>query len=320
MVRASVKEKIFMKQKIHQTFVISGSSNRSFAEMLAKKSNLPLGRVTIGRFFNGEAKVRVEEEIYGNTFFVVQSLSMPVDEHIMELCLLADALRRGGAEKTVAVVPWFGYGVQDKVFMTGEALSSKVVIDFLQTVGIHSLVTLDLHSDNIIGFFEVPVVHVTAIPLFAAYIKKKYPRNVLVVSPDFGGAKRARRFAKDMGQEGTIGIIDKERSLKDGSLTLRGINLDVKGRVVVIPDDFTSTGGTLCEDVKLLRNAKARKVVACITHPLLVRDAAKRLGASGIDEIVVSDSVEVSEEKRKFLGKKLTVISAVTLMVPYMKI
>lgn len=301
-------------------FIIAGSSNVEFAKNLAKKANIPLGKVIIGRFSNGEAKVRIEEEIYGKTFYVVQSLSMPVDENIMELCLLVDALKRGGAEKIVAVVPWFGYGVQDKVFMPGEALSSKVVIDFLQTVGIHSLITVDLHSDNIIGFFEVPVVHVTAIPLFAKYIKRKYSRGLLVVSPDFGGAKRARRFAKELGQEGSIGIVDKERSLTSGSLTLRGVNLDVSGKIVVLPDDFVSTGTTLLEVAELLSKAKAKKIIACISHALLVKNSAEKIAKSGISELVVTDSVSLSGEKKKLFGKKLTIISIVSLIKPYLAI
>lgn len=301
-------------------FIIAGSSNSEFAKNISKKSNIPLGKVTIGRFSNGEAKVRIEEEIYGKTFYVVQSLSLPVDENIMELCLLVDALKRGGAEKIVAVVPWFGYGVQDKVFMSGEALSSKVVIDFLQTVGIHSLITVDLHSDNIIGFFEVPVVHVSAIPLFTKYIKRKYGKNVLMVSPDFGGAKRTRRFAKVLGQEGSIGIVDKERSLTSGSLTLRGINLNVAGKTVVLPDDFVSTGGTLLEVAELLNRAKAKKIIACISHALLVKDAAAKIAKSNVSELIVTDSVEISAEKKKLLGKKLNVISVISLITPYINL
>lgn len=309
-----------MSKKVKKDFIIAGSSNPEFAKKLAKKSQVSLGKVTIGRFSNGEAKVRVEKEIYGKTFYVVQSLSIPVDEHIMELCLLVDALKRGGAEKIVAIIPWFGYGVQDKVFMPGEALSSKVVIDFLQMVGIHSLITLDLHSDNIIGFFDVPVVHVTAIPLFAEFIKRKYGKKVLVVSPDFGGAKRARRFARNLGQKGIIGIVDKERSLVSGNLILRGINLDVLGKVVVLPDDFVSTGGTLIEVTALLKRAKAAKIIACISHPLLAKEAAKKIAESTIDELVTTDSVIIEKEKRECLGKKLTVISAVSLISSYLKL
>lgn len=301
------------------SFIISGSSNQLLAQELSKSSKIPLGKIVTGRFSNGEAKVRIEEEIYGNTFYVVQSLSQPVDEHIMELCLMVDALKRGGAEKIVAVVPWFGYGVQDKVFMPGEALSSKVVIDFLQTVGVHSLITVDLHSENIIGFFEIPVVHVTAVPLFAEYIVKKYGKDTLVVSPDFGGAKRARRMAREMGQEGTIGIIDKERSLTTGAVELRGINLDVKGKMVVIPDDFISTGSTMVEVIPLLKKAGAAKIIACITHPILAKDAAKNLAASDLDELVVTDSILIEDSKRKTFGGKLQTISTVSLLTPYIK-
>jgi len=299
-------------------FIIAGSSNTEFAEMLSQLSSVPLARLKTGRFSNGEAQIRVEEEIYGKTFYIVQSLSMPVDEHIMELCLIVDALRRGGAEKIVAVVPWFGYGMQDKVFMPGEALSSKVVIEFLQSVGIHSIVTIDIHSDNIIGFFEVPVVHTTAIPLFAEYIVETYGKDVLVVSPDFGGAKRARRFAIEMGQEGTIGVIDKERSLTKGDIKLRGINMNVKGKTIVVPDDFTSTGGTLVDVVRLVKDAGAKKVVTCITHPLLSKNAAEKIGTSDIDEFVTSDTVVIPKEKRNHLGKKLHTISAVPLVAPYL--
>ncbi len=302
-----------------QSFIISGSSNAPLAQKLSTDSKIPLGKITTGRFSNGEAKVRIEEEIYGNTFYVVQSLSQPVDEHIMELCLMVDALKRGGAEKIVAIVPWFGYGIQDKVFMPGEALSSKVVIDFLQTVGVHSLITVDLHSDNIIGFFEIPVVHVTAVPLFAEYIVKTYGKDTLVVSPDFGGAKRSRRFAKEMGQEGTIGIIDKERSLTTGEVELRGINLDVSGKTVVIPDDFISTGSTLVEVVPLLKKAGAAKIIACITHPILAKNAAKNIAESDIDGLVVTDTVLIADEKIKTLGNKLHVISTVPLLTPYLK-
>jgi ribose-phosphate pyrophosphokinase len=302
-----------------KTFIISGSSNPQFAHTLSTSSKIPLGDITRGRFSNGEAKVRIEEEIYGNTFYVVQSLSQPVDEHIMELCLIVDALKRGGAEKIVAVVAWFGYGVQDKVFMPGEALSSKVVIDFLQTVGIRSLITIDLHSDNIIGFFDIPVVHVTAIPLFAKYIVKHYGKNVLVVSPDFGGAKRARRFAKEIGQEGTIGIIDKERSLTTGKVALRGINLDVGGKTIIIPDDFLSTGSTLLQVSKLLHDAGAKKIIACISHSLLSGNAASDIAKSNIDTLITTDSVVIDEKKKRILSDKLVVVSAIKLILPYIR-
>jgi len=300
-----------------KSFIISGSSNQSLAQKLSFDSKIPLGKIVTGRFSNGEAKVRIEEEIYGNTFYVVQSLSQPVDEHIMELCLIVDALKRGGAEKIVAVVPWFGYGVQDKVFMPGEALSSKVVIDFLQTVGVHSLITVDLHSDNIIGFFEIPVVHVSAIPLFADYVVKTYGKDVLVVSPDFGGAKRSRRFAKEMRQEGTIGIIDKERSLTTGEIELRGINLEVKDKTVVILDDFISTGSTLVEVVPLLKKAGAAKIVACITHPILAKDAVKNIAGSELDALIVTDSILIEDSKIRALGDKLITISTVPLLARY---
>ncbi len=302
----------------HQQFIISGSSNSEFAKKLSQKARIPLAKITTGRFSNGEAKVRIEEEIYGKTFYVIQSLSMPVDEHIMELCLLVDALKRGGAEKIVAIVPWFGYGVQDKVFMPGEGLSSKVVIDFLQTVGINALITIDLHSDNIIGFFEVPVVHITTVPLFADYVRKKYPK-VLVVSPDFGGAKRARRFAKNMRQEGTIGIVDKERSLVSGNVKLRGINLEVSGKTIVLLDDFVSTGGTIVEVAKLLKDAGCKKIIACITHPLLSQNASEKIAQSPIDELVVIDSVTIDSQKQKALGSKLRIIQRTALVVPYLK-
>jgi len=306
---------LFMKH----SFIISGTSNKPLSEKISKATNISVGKTLTGRFSNGEAQIRVEEPIYGNTFYIVQSLSMPVDEHIMELCLIADALKRGGAEKIVAVVPWFGYGIQDKVFLPGESLSSKVVIDFLQTVGIHSLITVDLHSDNIIGFFEIPVVHITAIPLFAQYIRKKYGKKVLVVSPDFGGAKRSRRFAKEMGQEGTIGIIDKERSMTTGAVELRGINLDVKNKIVVIPDDFISTGSTMLAVIPLLKKAGAKKVIACISHPILAGVAADKIGKSDLDELVVTDTIEIEEKKRKFLENKLHVLPTVSLIGKYLK-
>jgi ribose-phosphate pyrophosphokinase len=301
-----------------KTFIASGSSNKDFAKKLSVKTRIPLAKVLTGRFSNGEAQVRIEEYIYGNIFYVIQSLSEPVDEHIMELCLMVDALKRGGAKRIVAIIPWFGYGVQDKVFMPGEALSSKVVIDFLQTVGVQSLITVDLHSDNIIGFFEVPVVHISAIPLFTKFIRKNYGTSVLVVSPDFGGAKRARRFAKELGQtSGVIGIIDKERSLTDGSVTLRGINLDVKNKIIVIPDDFISTGGTLVQVVQLLKKSGAKKIIACITHPLLSKDAAQNLSKSPIDLLVVTDSVVIDSNKMKVIHKKLKVLSICDLLTGY---
>ena len=305
---------------VQKHFIVAGSSNKDLAKKISEGSHTPLAKVISGRFSNGEAQVRIEEEIFAKRFYIVQSLSQPVDEHIMELCLMSDALKRGGARRLIAIIPWFGYGVQDKVFMPGEALSSKVVIDFLQTVGIHSLITVDLHSDNIIGFFEIPVVHLTAIPLFADYIVKKYGTDTLVVSPDFGGAKRARRFAKEMGQEGTIGIMDKERSLTKGDVKLRGINLDVKGKIVIIPDDFISTGSTLLQVTDLLHRGGARKIVACATHPLLSKNAAEKIGDSCIDELVVSDTVTIDEKKRDHLKNRLTVLSVESLISEYVKI
>jgi len=282
--------------------VFSGSSNRLLAGRIAKKLKTRLGKIELSRFPNGEARVYVTEPQVGREVVVVQSLSVPVDEHLVEFCLICDALKRKGVKEITAVIPWLGYSLQDKVFRLGEALSTKVVSKMLQTVPLEKVITYDLHNLAIPGFFEAPLTNLSGREFFVEYFKNKVDEKTVVVAPDTGAAKSSARFANSLGLD--VVYVNKKRDLATGKVTVQGISQKVKGLKALIKDDLISTGGTLVTVSKLLKQQGVQSIEVAATHHLYVDGTQAKLNQSPIGNIVVTDTVEP-----KVKAKKLKVLS-----------
>lgn len=298
--------------------IFSGSSNKPLAEKLAKALGVKLGVVELSRFANDEARVFVAEKDPGKEVVVVQSLSQPTDHNLIEFCLLCDALKRHGVKEITAVIPWLGYSKQDKVFRAGEPLSVKVIAQMLQVVPLEKIITFDLHNLAILGFFDVPVVNLSARELFLDYFRKSIPgldrqsrdqryRQTLVVAPDAGAVKASTAFAHELGVD--VAYVDKKRDLTSGAVSIDGVSRDVTGTRVVIVDDMIATGSTLIEVSHYLKEKGAAVVSVAATHHLYVPGTQGKLEQSAVDELVVTDTVSVKEK-----SKKLTVLSVAGLV------
>lgn len=294
--------------------IFSGSSNIPLATRIAKKLNTPLSDIQLSKFPNGETRVWVQEDVRRENAVLIQSFSEPVDFHIVEFALMADALKRCGARKIVGVIPWLGYSLQDKAFRPGEPIAAKVIADFIsKDVKRHILV--NLHSDSITGFFPVPATQVSALETFVAYAKKQGIKNAVVVSPDFGGIKRARVFANKL--DLPLVNINKERNRVTGKVTVRGISEPVTDKTCLVIDDIISTGSTLLETARILRHNGAKTIRFFATHALFSEGSHKKFASSEIDELVVTDTVLVPEEKQ---FKKLKIVSIDTVLLPEIEI
>lgn len=273
--------------------VLSGSSNKPLAWKLARKLKVRLGKVEYSRFANGEARVRVVDKLVSSRVVIVQSLSKPPDEYLVEFCLICDALQRMGVTSITGVIPWLGYSKQDKVFREGEPLSVKIIAKILQVVLLEKIITFDLHNPAILGFFDVPVVNLSAKPLFTEHFNKLNRDDLLVAAPDAGAVKSASEFADRLGVK--VVYLDKERNLNTGKVVVRGISRKVKGKDILILDDMIATGSTLMETAKYLKGKGAGKVRVAVTHHLYLGDTARKLEKSLIDEIVVTDTIKKPE-------------------------
>jgi ribose-phosphate pyrophosphokinase len=272
--------------------IFSGNANRPFAESIAKHLRIPSGKVKIDRFSDGEIHIEVLENVRGKDVFIVQPTCAPTHDNLMELILLADALRRASAFRITAVVPYFGYARQDRrVYSTRVPISAKVVADMIASVGIDRLLTVDLHSDQIQGFFNMPVDNVYGTPLLVEDILKQGLEDCVVVSPDVGGVVRARAYASRLNCG--LAIIDKKRPLVNQSQVMHVIG-DVADKNCIIVDDIIDTAGTICLAASALKEQGAKSVRAYVTHPVLSGEAVKRLAASSLNELVVCDSIPLS--------------------------
>jgi len=292
--------------------VFSGSSNQTLARRIANKLGVKLGRVELSKFTNDELRVRVSEKKVPSRVAVVQSLSLPTDTHLVEFCLICDALKRKGARDIVAVIPWLGYSKQDKVFRSGEALSVKVIAKMLQVVPLEKVITYDLHNLAIPGFFDVPLINLSGRKLFREYYKKQVTNKTIVVSPDAGATKSSERFAEDLGTD--IAYISKKRDLVTGEVSVKGISQSVKGMQVLIKDDMIATGSTLVEAAKFLTKQGVQSIEVAATHHLYVNHAQEKLDKSKINSMVVTDTVEP-----KVKSKKLKVISVAGVIAKEIK-
>ncbi|MDX9741380.1 MAG: ribose-phosphate pyrophosphokinase [Gammaproteobacteria bacterium] len=275
--------------------VFSGTAHPQLARSIVSRLNLPLGKANVGRFSDGEVQVEIAENVRGKDVFIVQPTGNPTDNHLMELLLMVDAVRRASAARITAVIPYFGYSRQDRRPRSARVpISARVVADMITGVGADRVLTVDLHSDQIQGFFDIPVDNVYASPVLLTDIwRSKYPR-VIVVSPDVGGVVRARAMAKQLGGA-DLAIVDKRRPGPNIAKVMNIIG-DVKGRSCVLLDDMVDTAGTLCEAARVLKEEGAASVVAYCTHPVLSGPAVERLTASVLDELVVTDTIPLRPE------------------------
>jgi ribose-phosphate pyrophosphokinase len=250
---------------------------------------MELGRATVDRFSDGEVMIELQDNVRGKDVFVLQSTCAPTNDTLMEVMVMVDALRRASAGRITAAIPYFGYARQDRRPRSARvAITAKVVANMLTSVGVNRLLTMDLHSDQIQGFFEIPVDNIYASPVLLADLTKQNHPNLLVVSPDVGGVVRARALAKQMGSD--LAIIDKRRPKANVAKVMNIIG-DVAGRTCVIMDDMVDTANTLCEAAAALKKKGAEKVVAYCTHPVLSGSAIERINASELDELVVTDTI-----------------------------
>tara|TARA_X000001036_G_scaffold289562_1_gene269045 strand:+ start:69 stop:1031 length:963 start_codon:yes stop_codon:yes gene_type:complete len=289
--------------------IFTGTSNSDLANEVAKILGTKISAADIGYFSDGEIKVEIEENVRGHDTFIIQPTCAPTNKNLMELMLLADALKRSSASRITAVIPYYGYARQDRRVRSARVpISAKVVADMLHSVGIDRVLTVDLHSETIQGFFDMPADNVYATGLMVQDIKMQSKNNmddVVVVSPDVGGVVRSRAVAKQLnGAE--LAIIDKRRAAANESEVMNIIG-DVKGKICIVPDDIIDTAGTLCNAVEALKNEGAASVKAYITHPVLSGPAIERISNSSMDELVVTNSIPLSQDGQKC--SKIRVIS-----------
>ena len=287
--------------------IFTGTSNPDLAEEVSKMLGIKISAADVGYFSDGELKVEIEENVRGHDTFIIQSTCSPTNKSVMEIMLIADALKRSSASKITAVVPYFGYARQDRRVRSARVpISAKVVADMFASVGIDRVLTIDLHSETIQGFFDMPADNVYATKLMVDHIKDNNDRKeVIVVSPDVGGVVRSRALAKLL-DDTDLAIIDKRRAVANQSEVMNIIG-DIEGKVCIVPDDIIDTAGTLCNAANALKEKGAKSVKAYITHPVLSGPAIDRLNDSSIDELVVTNSIPLNKEAQKC--SKIRVIS-----------
>jgi len=279
---------------LERLMVFTGNANPRLAQDVARNLNISLGRAVVGRFSDGEVMVELLENVRGKDVFVLQSTCTPTNDSLMELMIMVDALRRSSAARVTAAIPYFGYGRQDRRPRSARvAISAKVVANMLNAVGVSRMLTMDLHADQIQGFFDIPVDNIYAAPVLLGDVWKKRYEDLIVVSPDVGGVVRARALAKRL--ESDLAIIDKRRPRANVAEVMNVIG-EVGGRTCVIMDDMVDTAGTLCKAAQVLKEEGATKVVAYCTHPVLSGGAVQRIEASDIDELVVTDTITLRED------------------------
>ncbi len=273
--------------------VFTGNANPKLAEAVAKHLSISIGRASVGRFSDGEVMVELLENVRGKDVFVLQSTCAPTNDNLMEVMVMVDALKRASAGRITAAMPYFGYARQDRRPRSARvAITAKVVADMLSSAGVDRLLTMDLHSDQIQGFFDIPVDNIYASPILLSDVwKYDYP-NLIVVSPDVGGVVRARALAKQL--DADLAIIDKRRP-KPNVAKVMNIIGDVVGRTCIIMDDMVDTANTLCEAANALKERGASRVLAYCTHPVLSGPAIERISNSALDELVVTDTIPLSQ-------------------------
>lgn len=286
---------MFNPYYMNDLFVFSGNSNLSLTEKICQYLRLPLGNAKVKTFSDGEIQIEINENVRSKDVFVIQSTCAPVNDNLVELLLIADALRRSAAARIIAVMPYFGYARQDKKVQPRVPISAKLVADLLTVSGVDRVITMDLHAGQIQGFFNIPVDNLFATPLLLEYIKSTFHDNLVIVSPDAGGVERARAFAKRL--DADLAIVDKRRDAPNQAQAMAVIG-DVKGKVAIILDDMIDTAGTVTEAVAALLSRGAIEVHACCTHPVLSGPAIDRICKSEIKSVVATDTVPLNQTKK----------------------
>ncbi|MFT0212373.1 ribose-phosphate pyrophosphokinase [Pseudomonas sp. F1_0610] len=272
--------------------IFTGNANPNLARRVARQLHIPLGDASVGRFSDGEVSVEINENVRGKDVFLIQPTCAPTNDNLMELIVMIDALRRSSASRITAVVPYFGYARQDRRPRSARvAISAKVVADMLSGVGVDRVLTVDLHADQIQGFFDIPVDNIYGSPVLVDDIQNQRYDNMLVVSPDIGGVVRARAVAKSLGTD--LAIIDKRRPKPNQSEIMHIIG-DVQDRTCILVDDMCDTAGTLCNAAKALKDRGAKKVLAYCTHPIFSGRAIENIENSVLDEMVVTNTIPLS--------------------------
>ncbi len=293
--------------------IFAGSSNKTLAKIVSEKSGIPLGKMDLGAFGDGEIDVWVEDKVNNSNVFIIQSSSQPINNHIIELALIADALRRSGAHMITAVIPYFGYSRKEKQSRPGEPISAKVVADLITSTGINKVVALDLHADAIVGFFDVPVIYLSALEVLSKRLKEENLIDPIVVSPDTGGVKRARNFASFL--QAPLAVMEKHRAVeKRDTMEILSMSGEVKGDTAILIDDVISTGGTILENAKALKEKGVKKIIVCATHGVFAGNAIEKIEESPIDKVFITDSIE-----NKTLNSKIEIVSVADLIADALK-
>ena len=281
---------------LFNTVLFTGNANPALSNEMARSLGVELGKASVGRFSDGEVTVELHQNVRARDVFVVQSTCAPTNENLMELLIMVDALKRASARRITAVIPYFGYARQDRRPRSMRVpISAKVVANLLETVGVERVLTMDLHADQIQGFFDIPVDNIYASPMLLSDLKSKAYPDLVVVSPDVGGVVRARALAKQMGCD--LAIIDKRRPKANVSEVMHVIG-EIDGRNCVIMDDMIDTAGTLVKAAEVLKERGAKRVYAYCTHPILSGPAVERIAGSQLDEVVITNTIPLADAAR----------------------
>ncbi len=289
--------------------IFSGTAHRELADSICRYVEVNPGRSEVTRFSDGESYVEIGENVRGVNCFVVQPTCRPVNHNLMELLIMIDALRRSSAGSIIAVLPYFGYARQDRKVKPRTPISAKLVADLVTAAGADRVLAMDLHAGQIQGFFNIPFDHIYAMPVLMDYLRNRYTRDAVIVSPDAGGVERARAYAKRLG--GTLAIIDKRRSAPNVSEVMHLVG-DVKGRDAIIIDDIVDTAGTLVHAAQAVMDGGARSVSACATHGVLSGPAIQRIEESPLSEVIFTDSIPLTDEGKAC--QKFRVLSVARLL------
>jgi len=298
---------------MNKMVVFSGDANKDLAKKICKFLGVELGKISITKFSDGEIGVKIEENVRGKDVFIVQPTCHPVNANLMELLIILDALRRASAQRITAVIPYYGYARQDRKDQPRVPITAKLVANILYGAGANRVLALDLHAGQIQGFFDIPLDHLYAINVFVDYFKKIKTNNLVIVSPDVGGIKMARAYAKRF--RAGLAIVDKRRNSPDATEVMHILG-EVKDKNVILVDDIIATGSSLVEAAKALKKAGAKKIFAAITHGILSNNAVGKINKSVIDTLIITDSIPLPKEKK---SKKIKVISTGSLFAEAIK-
>ncbi|MDP2942910.1 MAG: ribose-phosphate pyrophosphokinase [Candidatus Omnitrophota bacterium] len=294
--------------KNNDLLIFSGNANPELAKKICHNLKTPLGDAEVDRFNDGEIRTRIKEDVRGRDVFIVQPTCYPVNENLMELLILIDAIRRSSARRITAVVPYYGYSRQDRKDRPRVPITAKLAANLITVAGANRVLTMDLHAGQIQGFFDIPLDNLFAVNVFMDYFEHKHLPNLVVVSPDVGGMKMARAYAKKF--KADLAVVDKRR-INDKEAEVMNIMGEVKGKNVCLIDDLVATAGTLVEAVAALKNAGAKKVFAAATHPVLSGPAIERIEHSELEELIVTDTIPIPKEKRT---SRIKVVSVAPLL------